>query len=79
MKWLIYTGNLNVKDNTKDMYNYEIPKYSTCDLGKGNHKSDQIKKINKYTMKEKELNKNHLFTEQMVSTNMINRRWCYNC
>ena len=49
------------------MDNFESPKFSTCEFGKGHRRNNKVNKIKKNPMKEQELNKDHLMTGQMVS------------
>ena len=49
------------------MGNCERPKYSACEFGKGHRRPNKVNTIKKNTMKEQDLNKDHLLPGQMVS------------
>ena len=48
------------------MGNYESPKCAACELGKGHCWTNKVNEINNNTMKDQELNKDHLMPVHMV-------------
>ena len=66
VQWLIHTGHLKVKVNSKAVANCERPKCSSCAFGKSNHQPNKVNTIKKNHMKEQELKKDHILPGQMV-------------
>ena len=67
VQWLIRTGRLKVKINTKAVANCESTKCAACEFGKGCRRPNKLKTIKKKHMKEQELNEYHILPGQMVS------------
>ena len=67
IQWLIITGRLKVRGNSKAVANCERPKYATCEFGKGHRRPNKVNKNKKNPMKEQELRKGHLLPGYMVS------------
>ena len=67
VQWLIYTGHLKLRVNSKAVDNYERPKCAACESLKGNCQPDKINTTKNNTTKEQEINKYHLLPGKMVS------------
>ena len=62
VQWFICTWRLKVQGNSKAVANYESPKYSEYDFGKGRHRSNKLNTTKNNPTKEQELTKDHLLT-----------------
>ena len=67
VQWLIRTGCLKVQVNSKAVANCERPKCSAYKFVKGHLRSNKVNTINKNTIKEQDLKKEHIMPGNMVS------------
>ena len=65
---LIRTWRLKMQGNSKAVSNFERTKCSTCEFENGHHQSNKVNTIKNNPMKRQDLNKDHLLTGQIVST-----------
>ena len=63
---LIWIIRLNIQTNIKVAANCEIPKCDACESGKGHCQHGKIKTTKKNTTKEKDLNKDHIMTGNLL-------------
>ena len=68
VQWVIRTGRLNMKGNTKAVANCEEPKCAACESGKGHRRPNKVNTTKNNPMKEQELKNDHLLPVHMVST-----------
>ena len=66
MKWLMYKDNIKVQGNDKIVANYERLECYNWESGMDHCQLDKIKTTNKNSMKDKEINKYHILSINMV-------------
>ena len=77
VQWLILTGRLKVKGNTKSVANCESTKCDSCEFGKVHHKYNKVNTIKNNPTKEQYIKKENLLPVHMVSADHTISRATY--
>ena len=68
VKWLIFTGCMNVQVNANSVANCESPKCDVCEFGKFHRIPNKINNVKENPMKYQEINKDHILPGHMFSS-----------